>query len=118
MVPLYVDEDGMDRGLVRALRSGSVDVLTAHEAGMIEQPDHTHLAHAASLGRALYSYNVGDYCRLHGEWVAFQRTHAGIILARQQVYSVGEQARRLVRILSQVPAYELAGQVVFLGAWG
>ena len=77
-----------------------------------------HLAHATSVGRALYSYNVGDYCRLHGEWATAQRMHAGIILARQQPYSVGEQARRLVRVLSEVSAHELASQVVFLSAWG
>lgn len=118
MIPIYLDEDGMDRGLVRALQSSGIDVLTAREAGLIEQSDSVHLAHAASLRRALFSYNVGDYCRLHGQWAATRRTHAGIILARQQRYSVGEQARRLLRVLSTVPEHELADQVVFLSAWG
>lgn len=34
-VRIYVDEDAMDRDLVRALRARGIDVLTALEADMV-----------------------------------------------------------------------------------
>ena len=38
-IRLYIDEDSMDRALVRALRARGVDVTTALEEGMIERED-------------------------------------------------------------------------------
>lgn len=64
-IRLYFDEDSMDRDLMRALAARGVDVSSAIEAGLIACPDRQHLEHAASEGRALYSFNVGDFNRLH-----------------------------------------------------
>lgn len=114
---LYIDEDAMDRDLVRALRARGVDVLTAIEAGLIEQPDETHLEYATAQGRILYGFNVSDYYRLHTEFLRQGRTHAGIVLARQQQYSVGEQMRRLLRLLASVPVEEMKDRVEFITAW-
>lgn len=110
---LYFDEDTMDKGLVAALRARGADVLTALEAGMIERPDDHHLKFATANGRVLYSFNVGDYCRLH----AGGRTHAGLILAQQQLYSVGEQMRRLLRLINTLTAEEMQNRVEFLNRW-
>jgi hypothetical protein len=90
-IRLYLDEDTMDKALVSALRARGVDVLTAQEAIMIERPDDEHLAFATTVGRVLYSFNVGDYCRLEAQGML----HAGLILAQQQRHSVGDQMRRL-----------------------
>ena len=38
-IRLYVDEDALDKDLIRALRARGVDVTTALEAGMIERDD-------------------------------------------------------------------------------
>ena len=51
----------MDGDLVRGLRSRGIDVITAADAGMIRRKDEAHLSFAAMRGRALYSFNVGDY---------------------------------------------------------
>jgi hypothetical protein len=40
---LYIDEDSMDRALLRALRARGVDVITALEEGMTEREDTEHL---------------------------------------------------------------------------
>jgi hypothetical protein len=56
------------------------------------RPDGEQLAHASAEGRFLYTFNVGDFMRLHGEYAAAVRAHAGII--------VGEQMRRLRRIIA------------------
>jgi len=48
MFKLYIDEDSMDRDLVRALRARGVDVVTAQEVGRIGISDEEHLRFAAS----------------------------------------------------------------------
>jgi hypothetical protein len=90
-IRLYLDEDSMRKALVFALRARNVDVLTALEAEMINRPDEDHLAAAAASERVLYSFNVADYCSLHEAWISPERTHAGIIVATQQRYPVGEE---------------------------
>src|SRR5438552_5578056 len=99
-VRLYLDEDSMDHDLVEALRLRGVDVATPAEVGMIEQPDEAHLARAAAEGRVLYSFNIQDFYRLHTDYLSAGQHHAGIILAQQQRYSIGEQMRRLLRIIA------------------
>jgi hypothetical protein len=116
-IRLYLDEDSMQRALVAALRVRRIDVLTAIEAGMIARPDEEHLDFAGSQKRVLYSFNVSDFSRLHGEFVATGRFHAGIVLARQQHYSVGEQMRRLLRLIANRTAAEMEMQIEFLSAW-
>ena len=116
-IRLYLDEDSMSRSLVRALRSRGVDVMTALDAGMIGRDDVDHLDFAAQQGRVLCSFNVGDFHRLHTEYAAQGKSHAGIILMRQQYYSVGEQMRRLLRLIATKSANEMENWVEFLNAW-
>ena len=118
MIRLYIDENSMDRDLVSALRARGVDVSTAQADGLIERPDEEHLQHALDQGRVLYSFNRGDFYRLHATYLEQGRTHAGIILARQQQYSVGEQMRRLLKLMAAKSAEEMHNQVEFLSAWG
>lgn len=116
-VRLYFDEDAMKGALVRALRTRSVDVLTAGEAARRHQSDAAHLAFASEQGRAIYSFNSGDYQQLHSTYVAQGISHAGIILTRQQRYSVGEQMHRLLRLINTVSAEEMLHRIGFLSTW-
>ena len=117
MAPVYLDEDSMDRSLVTALRVRGVDVLTAFEAGMIECDDIAHLVHATLLQRVLLTCNVGDFCRLHAEFVDSQRLHTGIICMQQQTASIGDTLRRLLRLLNTLTADEMTNRVEFLSNW-
>jgi hypothetical protein len=117
-IRLYLDEDAMQHGLVIALRARRVDVLTASDAGMINKWDEDHLRWAAREARVLYSFNIADYCSLHGQWLARGEPHSGIILAPQQRYSVGEQLRRLLHLLSKRTAAEMRDRLEYLSAWG
>lgn len=112
-----MDEDAMDDDLVQALRLRGVDVQTALEAGMVNRPDDEQLAHASAEGRALYTFNVGDFMELHGGYMPAGRTHAGIIFGDQQRYSVGEQMRRLLRIIAIRSAEAMQNSYEFLSAW-
>jgi Domain of unknown function (DUF5615) len=117
MLALYFDEDSMSRALVAALRARGVDVLTALEADRIERPDEEHLEYATSQGRVLCSYNVADFNRLHTIYLQTARTHAGLILVRQQLYSIGEQMRRLLRLMAARSPEAMRNRVEFLSTW-
>jgi hypothetical protein len=117
-VRLYLDEDAMDKDLIRALRARGVDVEAANEVGMVEREDHEHLEYATAQGRILHSFNIGHFCRLHAEFLASQKSHAGIVLCRQQHYSVGEQMRRLLKLIASKTAEDMRNQLEFLSDWG
>ncbi len=117
-IRLYFDEDSMRRSLVRALRARGVDVITALDVGMIERRDAEHLDYATEQGRVLCSFNAGDFWRLHNDYLAQGKSHAGIILMRQQYYSVGEQMRRILKLIASKSAGEMKNWVEFLSAWG
>lgn len=91
-------------------------MLTAHEAGMIEKSDEEHLAFATGQGRVLFTFNRADFYRLHTRLMVEGRSHAGIILAPQQRYSVGEQMRRLLRFIAARSAESMRNQVEFLSS--
>jgi Tfp pilus assembly protein PilZ len=80
-----------------------VDVLTALEAGMINRADQDH--------------NVADYCLLHQSWMSQRRFHGGIIVSPQQRYPIGEELRRLMRLIAGIPAEEMCNRIEFLSGW-
>src|SRR5436309_7653218 len=116
-LPLYIDEDSMDRDLVRALRARGIDVTTALEAGMTARTDADQLDFATAQRRVLYTFNVGDFCRLHSEYLSAGKIHAGIVVSQQQHYSVGEQMRRLARLLYERTAAQMTNRLEFLSNW-
>ena len=44
--------------------------------------------------------------------------HAGIILAQQQRYNIGEQMRRLLKLVGTKSAEKMRDHIEFLSAWG
>jgi len=117
LVRLYIDEDSMSHAFVRALRSRNVEVITAFEAGMIECTDLQHLTFAAEHDCVLYTFNVRDFYALHIGFLNEDKSHAGLILARQQHYSVGEQTRRVLKLIANRSAEEMLNRVEFLSSW-
>lgn len=96
-IRLCLDEDAIKGALVRALRNSDVDVLTVSDANRHSFSDEEQLLWAAEQGRVIYSFNMGDFCRLHRDFINHEKDHAGIILAPQQRYSVGNQLRGLLK---------------------
>jgi hypothetical protein len=91
MICLYLDEDTIKSALIKALRNADLDVLTAAEAERLGMSDEAQLIWATEQQRVIYSFNIGDFCRLHSDFLAQSRDHAGIVLAPQQQYSIGQQ---------------------------
>lgn len=84
---------------------------------MTRRRDEEHLSLATAQGRALYSFNVGDFHEIHTEWTSTGRDHAGIILAQQKRYSTGEQIRRLLRLIGSLTGEAMKNREEFLGRW-
>ncbi len=65
--------------------------MSAADADMLEVSDLQQLDYATSQKRVLFSFNRRDFYRLHSQYLAEGKSHQGIILAKQQGYSIGEQ---------------------------
>jgi uncharacterized protein with PIN domain len=117
-IRLYLDEDAMSRSLARELRARGVDVITAISEGMLGQTDATQLEFASAQSRVIYTYNVADYYHLHTEYVTQGKSHAGMILAHQRRYTIGEQIRRILKLMIALSAEDMQSRAEYLSAWG
>lgn len=114
---LYFDEDSLDQALLRALAGRGVDVETALTAGMLRRSDREQLTYATEQGRALCSFNVAHFCRLHRDVISAGGEHSGLILSQQHRFTVGEHLRRLLRLVSTVSPDEMRNRLEFLSGW-
>lgn len=113
----HLDEDAEAHALVSALRERGVDVTTTSEARLNEITDEEQLIWTSRQDRTLVTYNVADFCRLHRDFVARGRHHAGIVIAEQQRLPVGEMMRRLLRLRAAVDAETMRDRLEFLNRW-
>lgn len=114
---LYLDEDTIKGALIKALKNADLNIITVADAGKLGFSDKEQLLWATEQRRAIYSFNIGDFCRLHSEFMAEQINHAGIILAQQQQYSIGQQLRGLLKLVANTSAEEMENQLVFLSSY-
>ncbi len=59
--------------------------------------DYQQLEYAVSTQRAIFTFNVGDFDRLHKEYLKESKDHFGILLSKQIL--LGETIRRLTKFL-------------------
>ncbi len=114
-IKLYLDEDTINRALIKALRARNIDILTAKEADLIQTPDQEHLEYATSLNRAVFTFNTRDFVRLHTEYLSTGRHHAGIIVSNQ--VQIGVIIRRLLKLLDARSATEMDNWLEYLSNW-
>lgn len=114
---LYFDEDTSSARLIHALRTREIDVVTAAEVALDAHSDEEQLLWAKDAGRVIYTFNAKHFCHLHGVFLRSGQEHAGIIIGQQQRYSIGEQLRRLLRILNANPPADMRNQIEFLSHW-
>ena len=99
----------------RALRARQVDVLTATEAGTIGFSDAEQLEFAASQNRTVFTFNRGDFAKLHTEYVQREQEHSGIIVSDQ--LEIGIVIRRLLRLLDARSTEDMLNWLEFLSNW-
>lgn len=117
LIKLFIDEDSMDQRFVSALRARGVDVVTVSDLKRTGFSDQDQLQLAAQQQRSLYTFNVGDFCRLPSLYLQEGRFHSGIILSSQD-YSVGEQMRRVLRLMDSQSPEAMTNQLIFLSQFG
>ena len=70
--------------------------------------------HILFLFRVLYTFNRGDFYRLHTQYLTEGKYHRGIILAPQQRYSIGEQLRQILELISGKTSEVMENNVEFI----
>ena len=110
-IELYLDED-VSVLVAELLRGRGFAARTTRDEHRLGSTDAMQLAHAVSCGMALLTHNRADFEALARDYTESGRTHYGIILAGR--YPPYELAHRLLRILNQVTADELKGQVRYI----
>jgi hypothetical protein len=113
-ISLYLDEH-IQISLAGALKARGIDILTTQEAGNIGLDDMNQLAFATKNRRALFSFNKRDFARIHYEWMALKRPHAGIILSDQ--LSIGVLLRRLVKFYFSLTSDDIKNRLEYLSSW-
>src|SRR5689334_12034398 len=103
MVSIYLDDCIVDFRLARPLRAAGHSVYLPSELGTAGQEDEQHLETATQLGAVLVTHNQQDFAPLHHRWERAGRSHAGIVLVRQQV-GVGVKLASLERVARLLPA--------------
>ena len=108
---LFFDED-VHAVLAPALRKRGYDAVHVLEEQRLGVSDESQLAFAATEGRCLITFNVGDFVQLHNQWIRKGREHAGLIVSKQ--LPVGEALRRLLALLQKESTESMTGQIRFL----
>jgi hypothetical protein len=116
-IRLYFDEDSMQHRLIDALRLHGIEVMSALESNMLATTDLEQLEWAAARGFTVYTYNVGDFARLHRHLLEVGSSHSGIIIAPQQRYSISGQLRRLLQLINTRSSEEMRDRIEFLSNW-
>ena len=106
----------MKHSFVRSLRNSGIEVMTASDANKLGYSDEEQLIWATQQNRVIYSFNIGDFCRLHSVYMLEGRNHAGIVLG-QQSYSVGALLRGIKKLMAAMSAEDMRNQLVFLSAY-
>ena len=111
---LYLDEDVHGR-VASALRLRQFDVESAHEVRRWGLTDAEQLEYAAKSDRAIVTFNMAHFVQLHNEWLETGQAHAGIIVSDQLPIAV--MVRRLLNLLANRTAADLAGRIFWLQAF-
>jgi hypothetical protein len=85
-------------------------LLLCAPAGPISAPS----SRLAANGRAMYTFNVSDFCKLHREYLERGTGHAGIIVVPRQGYTVKQQIRLLLNLLKTESAEDMRNRLWFL----
>jgi hypothetical protein len=110
-IRLFIDED-VHLELADALRTRGFDAIHVREVGRRSLSDREQLAYAIDQRRSLLTFNVGDFCRLHSEFMSTDREHFGILVSAQR--SIGATLGSVLRYVQTHTADELHDQIIFL----
>lgn len=70
------------------LRNYGFDVTTFQETELLSETDEKQLAFAASQQRAILTFNISDFTRLHNSYLKQEKEHWGIIFSTEEPIGV------------------------------
>lgn len=111
---LHLDADTSMKALHRALVDRGHNVTRTPMDWMPrDASDEAQLLGATARGCCIFSFNIADFSVLATRYPR----HGGIILAVQQDWTLSSLIQALDRLLSEMEAEELVGQVRWLNDW-
>ncbi|MDA8078792.1 MAG: DUF5615 family PIN-like protein [Nitrospiraceae bacterium] len=111
MVKLYLDED-VHKKVALALRLRGYDVVSAHEVQQFSLSDRQQLEFAITENRAIFTFNAGDFSRLHDECVKTGKIHHGIVVSKQ--IPLSDTIRRLAQFLFAHSSESIRNQISWI----
>lgn len=113
-IRLFTDEDVYGQ-VAPGLRAAGFDAVSTPEAGRIGADDPDQLAWAGREGRTLITFNVGDFARLHHDWINRGLHHHGLIVSQQR--PLGDVLRRLIQLGRTLGSDDMVDRLEYLGNW-
>jgi len=111
MLKLYLDED-VHKKVATALRLKGYDVISSHEVQKQSLSNYQQLEYAISEQRAIFTFNIGDFKRLHEKYVLSGKSHSGIILSKQ--IPLRETVNRLTKFLFTRSSEEVKNNIFWI----
>jgi hypothetical protein len=93
---LYIDDDSVDRVLIRRLRESGYDTVTPTDAGTSGQADPVHFMSAIRAGRAVLTHNYDDFKLLHDLILLAGGHHPGALVVRRDNDPTRDMASRTI----------------------
>jgi predicted nuclease of predicted toxin-antitoxin system len=114
MIRLYLDEN-VPEAIAVELRLRGYDIKTVKDAARRGLSDIEQLNYATAEGRAIFTFNASDFCRIHAAMAKKGISHGGIVVSRQ--LPVGIIVRALSKILSSMNHRQLLNSLIWLSDW-
>jgi hypothetical protein len=114
LISFFTDEDVYGH-VAEQLRAAGIDAISTPEAGRLGSGDPEQLSWAAQQGRALITFNVGDFARLHYEWISQDLHHARVIVSQQR--PLGDLIRRLLHLSRILSQEDMRDRLEYLSNW-
>ncbi|HET6882596.1 MAG TPA: DUF5615 family PIN-like protein [Pirellulales bacterium] len=114
-VARFLTDEDVYADIAIRLRQHGIDAVSTPEVGRLTEDDPSQLEWATQNGRVLMTFNVGDFVKLHGEWLRNGKHHAGIVVSEQS--ELGKTLRRLLNLAASLRAEDLLDRLEFLTNW-
>lgn len=111
MIKFYLNED-VHKNIATALRLKGYDVISVHEVQKHSLSDCQQLEYAIAEGMAIFTFNAGDFNKLHKEYIENEKNHFGILLSKQ--IPISETIKRHVNFLYTHSSEEIRNNIFWI----
>ena len=117
---LYLDDDIVDKDLIKLLESDGHDVQIPPTSGKRKSVlDTDHMANAIQSGRIMLTKNHADYLSIVRLLKSAGGIHPGILIIREDGDSRDMKPRQVAQVIAKIAsdAERYSNQAVVLNAW-